>query len=118
MEKIQTSAISEGKKRFIYLGDGKGDYCPSLRLREEDYVMPRKEFPLWDLIVDKREALRAEMREWCNAEELERVLLQIINGDSLPVDGSKADLSISADCKFQTAALSCHKALPKSLPVP
>jgi pyridoxal phosphate phosphatase PHOSPHO2 len=37
-------------KRFIYLGDGVGDYSPSLRLKERDFMMPRNNFPVWDLI--------------------------------------------------------------------
>ncbi|GFZ04246.1 pyridoxal phosphate phosphatase-related protein [Actinidia rufa] len=53
MERIQASVASEGKKKFIYLGDGSGDFCPSLKLREGDHVMPRKDYPLWDLICKK-----------------------------------------------------------------
>nr|CAD1833952.1 unnamed protein product [Ananas comosus var. bracteatus] len=41
IERIRASVTAEGKKHFIYLGDGKGDYCPSLKLSESDYVMPR-----------------------------------------------------------------------------
>ncbi|KAL6219462.1 hypothetical protein ACLB2K_007221 [Fragaria x ananassa] len=40
-------ASIEGRKRMIYLGDGVGDYCPSLNLREGDFVMPRKNFPVF-----------------------------------------------------------------------
>ncbi|XAR67643.1 Inorganic diphosphatase [Bertholletia excelsa] len=42
IERIQASAYAEGKKKFIYLGDGSGDFCPSLKLGEGDYVMPRR----------------------------------------------------------------------------
>jgi len=34
---------SVDKKQFIYLGDGSGDFCPSLKLRDGDHVLPRKE---------------------------------------------------------------------------
>ncbi|OWM77741.1 hypothetical protein CDL15_Pgr012443 [Punica granatum] len=39
IERIQGSV---GNKKFIYLGDGSGDYRPSLKLSNRDYVMPRK----------------------------------------------------------------------------
>ncbi|RZS16030.1 hypothetical protein BHM03_00048003 [Ensete ventricosum] len=118
MERIQASAFVEGRKRFIYLGDGKGDYCPSLRLNQGDYVMPRKNYPLWQLIVDNPQVLRAEIHEWSNAEELQRVLLRLIN-DSASADRSSPSQLISVDCKFHTPPPSTTEAFPKSLlPVP
>ncbi|KAF0919619.1 hypothetical protein E2562_030733 [Oryza meyeriana var. granulata] len=49
--RASTAAATGGKKqRLIYLGDGRGDYCPSLRLEREDLMMPRKGFPVWNLI--------------------------------------------------------------------
>ncbi|AET02406.1 inorganic pyrophosphatase-like protein [Medicago truncatula] len=50
LDRIQNSIFEVDNKRFIYHGDGIGDYCPSLRLRERDFVMSRKNFPVWDLI--------------------------------------------------------------------
>ena len=41
IDRIQNTVSELDNKRFIYLGDGTGDYCPSLRLRERDFVMPR-----------------------------------------------------------------------------
>jgi pyridoxal phosphate phosphatase PHOSPHO2 len=67
------------KKRFIYLGDGAGDYCPSLRLREKDFVMPRKNFPVWDLICKDPLLIKAEINGWSDGEELEQVLMHLIN---------------------------------------
>ncbi|PIN04502.1 Inorganic diphosphatase [Handroanthus impetiginosus] len=32
IERIQASFSKEGNKRMIYLGDGIGDFCPSLKL--------------------------------------------------------------------------------------
>ena len=77
IERIQASL--EGMKKIIYLGDGSGDYCPSLRLGEADYMIPRKNFPVWDLICRNPMLIKAEIHEWSDGEELERVLLQIIN---------------------------------------
>ncbi|KAG5617221.1 hypothetical protein H5410_017045 [Solanum commersonii] len=42
IERIQASLAKVGKKRMIYLGDGAGDFCPSLKMKEQDFVMPRK----------------------------------------------------------------------------
>lgn len=39
---IKNCALPESKKRFIYLGDGRGDFCPSLKLEGQDHVLPRK----------------------------------------------------------------------------
>ena len=41
LNEILAKATNESK-RIIYLGDGCGDFCPSLKLREGDCVLPRK----------------------------------------------------------------------------
>ncbi|KAK4342467.1 hypothetical protein RND71_038283 [Anisodus tanguticus] len=46
IEQIQASMSEKGKSRFIYLGDGRGDYRPTLKLDRGDHVMPRKGFLL------------------------------------------------------------------------
>eukprot|EP00268_Persea_americana_P021573 TRINITY_DN21511_c0_g2_i2.p1 TRINITY_DN21511_c0_g2~~TRINITY_DN21511_c0_g2_i2.p1 ORF type:complete len:278 (+),score=57.69 TRINITY_DN21511_c0_g2_i2:84-917(+) len=119
IERIQSSVPKhgDGKKRFIYLGDGKGDYCPSLKLGDGDYVMPRKNFPLWELISSNPLLIKAEVHEWSYGEELGRVLLHLINKAQIEDSTTSAQL-ISADCKFQTMPLSSHDALPRTLPVP
>lgn len=117
IERIRSSALAEGKKRFIYLGDGKGDYCPSLKLSEEDYVMPRKNFPLWELICTDMNALRAEVHEWGTFEELEAVLLRLIH-EAASTDSDEVILPLSLDCKHQTISISTHEALPQALQVP
>ncbi|MBA0720154.1 hypothetical protein Golax_007788, partial [Gossypium laxum] len=44
IERIQASlSMEDPKKTKIYLGDGLGDFCPSLKLGDGDYVMPRKD---------------------------------------------------------------------------
>ncbi|XP_058093950.1 inorganic pyrophosphatase 1-like [Magnolia sinica] len=109
IEQIRASVLKDGKKRFIYLGDGKGDFCPSLKLEEGDHVMPRKNYPLWDLICDNPLLLKAEIHEWGNAEELEGVLLHLINEISSVEDtnnNSNSSQLFSIDCKFQTIPVS------------
>ena len=123
IERIQASLAKEGdKKKMIYLGDGSGDYCPSLKLKEDDHVMPRKSFPLWDLIFSNPIQIKAEIHEWTDGEELEKVLLQIINTISLQEQEGKstcaAQLLSASDCKLQTISASAHEVLPQALPVP
>ncbi|WVZ22947.1 hypothetical protein V8G54_001491 [Vigna mungo] len=112
IERIEDS-ISEEDKRFIYLGDGSGDYCPSLRLKEKDFMMPRKNFPVWDLICRDPSLVKAEIHGWSDGEELEQVLLHLINKVSMEQNSS----FISSDCKLQTLSVSALEALPKVLPV-
>lgn len=116
IERIRASTFAQGIKRFIYLGDGKGDYCPMLKLSEGDYVMPRKNYPVWDLITSNIGLIKAEIHEWSNGEEQERILLQLINR-SVVVDRS-SDQLCAGDCKFQTMPMASHEVLPIALRVP
>ncbi|KAJ6809129.1 inorganic pyrophosphatase 1-like [Iris pallida] len=110
VERIQASV--GGKKTFVYLGDGKGDYCPSLKLREGDYMMPRKNYPVWELITSNMELIKAEVHEWSDGEEQERILLQLIHR-------SASSSSLLADCNFHTVPMVSHEALiPMALRVP
>ncbi|KAE8675941.1 Inorganic pyrophosphatase 3 [Hibiscus syriacus] len=79
LDQIRASGPERGSQNFIYLGDGSGDYCPTLKLRDSDYVMPRKNYPLWNRIFSDRASVKAEVHEWSNGEELERILLHLIN---------------------------------------
>ncbi|KAF9688759.1 hypothetical protein SADUNF_Sadunf01G0021400 [Salix dunnii] len=118
IERIQASISKEGSKKIIYLGDGAGDYCPSLKLTEADYVMPRKNFPVWGLISKNPLLVKAEIHEWIDGEEMERVLLQIIERISREemVCSNSAQL-FSADCKLQTLSTASHGASPQALSV-
>ncbi|KAL3632994.1 hypothetical protein CASFOL_025978 [Castilleja foliolosa] len=78
IEKIQASLAKEGHKRMIYMGDGIGDFCPSLKLRESDFMMPRKDFPVWDLICENRAILKSEIHEWADGKEMEKIMLKLI----------------------------------------
>ncbi|KAM6583395.1 hypothetical protein CsatB_010397 [Cannabis sativa] len=79
IDQIRAFAAESGRRRFIYLGDGSGDYCPTLRLSKGDHVMPRKNYPLWKRICSNQTLIKAEIHEWSNGEELEKILLHLIN---------------------------------------
>ncbi|CAN8230072.1 unnamed protein product [Cochlearia groenlandica] len=65
-------------RRFIYLGDGGGDFCPTLKLKECDSVMPRTNYPLWKRISDNPLLIKAQVKEWSSAEELHKILLELV----------------------------------------
>ena len=97
IERIQATA-SDKKQHFIYIGDGKEDYCPSLKLGEGDYVMPKENYPLWNLICNKQ-LLKAEVHPWNSGEELEKILLTLVSKTITPpaqvsqFDYSKCEMS-------------------------
>ncbi|KAI3759746.1 hypothetical protein L6452_07781 [Arctium lappa] len=113
IERIQTSL--EGNKRIVYLGDGAGDFCPSLKLLEGDYMMPRKDFPVWELVCKNRHQVKADVREWTDGEDLERILISTIIAMEDTKNNNVDNTNQLFDCKFETIAL---KALPKALYVP
>lgn len=113
VERIQASLTKEGKKKkIIYLGDGIGDYCPTLNLKEADFVMPRKNFPVWDLINQNRTLVKAEIHEWTNGEELESTLLRLIATAEAETETEEILLSAADQCKLQTLPLSTYESLP------
>lgn len=83
LDLISTSYPKGETRRFIYLGDGGGDFCPTLKLHSCDYVMPRTGYPLLKLIHKDPALVKAEVHEWSTGEELERELLNIINTISI-----------------------------------
>ncbi|KAK6125094.1 hypothetical protein DH2020_041158 [Rehmannia glutinosa] len=118
IERIQASLAKEGKKRMIYLGDGIGDFCPSLKLGEADFMMPRKDFPVWDLICENRALLRAEIHEWTDGDEMEMILLKLIEKIKIQENNNSNSVQLlSVDCKFETISMAAHEALPPPLRV-
>ncbi|KAI7728175.1 hypothetical protein M8C21_013191 [Ambrosia artemisiifolia] len=107
IERIQSTFTTEKRKTIIYLGDGAGDYCPSLKLVEGDYMMPRKDFPVWYLICKNRHLVRSAVHEWTSGEDLEQILLHLINTVISTGDMKKNvdNTSQLFDCKFETTAL-------------
>ncbi|XP_027342897.1 inorganic pyrophosphatase 2-like [Abrus precatorius] len=119
IESIQNSLGAEGKKKFIYLGDGNGDFCPSLKLKDGDYLMPRMNFPLCDLVSKNSNLIKAEVHAWRDGEELEHVLLHIINKAIGEGNSTSSSIpTISVDCKSGPISIDAHIPFPKALPVP
>ena len=72
-------SLPKSETRFIYVGDGSGDYCPTLKLEGGDFVMPRMDYPLWDRICSDPKVVHAKVHGWSSGEELENILLNIVN---------------------------------------
>ncbi|XP_057537965.1 thiamine phosphate phosphatase-like protein [Amaranthus tricolor] len=79
---IQAFARENGKNTIIYVGDGGGDYCPTLNLGENDHVMPRKKYPLWRRIVGNPSLVKAVVHDWSDAEELRAKLLHLLSSQA------------------------------------
>lgn len=77
---------SMNKKRFIYLGDGSGDFCPSLKLRNGDLILPRKEYPLWKLIHKNCDLVKAEVHGWSNAKDVEDLFVELLKDSFCSTD--------------------------------
>ncbi|GMH16543.1 hypothetical protein Nepgr_018384 [Nepenthes gracilis] len=118
VEQIQASASTDGNKTLIYLGDGKGDYCPSLKLREVDHVMPREKFPLWERIHDNPMLVKAKVHGWSSGEELEMTLLRVISTILANDCNANCDyiLTDSSDCKVRYMPPATLESSPQTPP--
>lgn len=114
---IKRLLCEHGDKKFIYLGDGIGDYCPSLRLRESDYLMPRKDFPVWDLISNNPKLIKSRIHEWTDGVEFEQILLSLIQAIITNADYENAAQLYNIDCKFDSLPISSQP-MPQALRVP
>ncbi|KAL2937639.1 Inorganic pyrophosphatase 2 [Bienertia sinuspersici] len=75
----ETTIANEGDNTIIYLGDGNGDHCPSTKLRQRDYCMPRINYPLWSVISSNPKLIKAKIHGWADGHDFERVLLLIVH---------------------------------------
>ncbi|KAK8477919.1 hypothetical protein V6N13_015647 [Hibiscus sabdariffa] len=115
IERIQASlSAMEEKKTIIYMGDGLGDFCPSSKLGDTDYMLPRKDFPVWDLICQNRSLIKAEVCEWSNGDEFEHILLHLITR----IIEKNNTSQLYSDCKLQTISGAAYEAFSKTVYVP
>lgn len=101
------------RKRVVYLGDGRGDYCPALRLRREDFVMPRRGFPVWDLICEDPAKVQAEVHPWADGADMEDTLLGIVR--RVLVEDAAA--AVPLDCKLESMPVAVQDGMPMPLGV-
>ncbi|XP_076934149.1 thiamine phosphate phosphatase-like protein [Bidens hawaiensis] len=71
---------SDVKKRgVIYVGDGKDDVCPSLKLREGEHVMARYDFILYHILSRATIPINPKLHYWKDGEELNNMLIQLLS---------------------------------------
>ncbi|KAL6006009.1 hypothetical protein ACLOJK_040054 [Asimina triloba] len=109
IEKIRASISSEATLRFIYVGDGKGDFCPSTKLKAGDHVMPRKNFPLWAIISSNPTTVKTEVHGWDSAGELERILIHLVT-KICPEESGCTQPASAPDCKPRSLPISSQEA--------
>ena len=75
-EHLHEQAERHGKHfdTVLYIGDGSNDLCPALRLRAQDYVLPRVGFKLLKLIEEGQPDLKAQVRPWSTGQDILDVL--------------------------------------------
>lgn len=61
-------------ERVAYVGDGKNDFCPVLRLSDEDFAFPRSGYPLLKILNDAKanetHQVKAEIFPWHEATDI------------------------------------------------
>ncbi|XVF74439.1 hypothetical protein PTKIN_Ptkin13bG0110400 [Pterospermum kingtungense] len=72
-------------------------------------MMPRKNFPVWDLICKNPMFIKAEIHEWSDGEELELVLLQLINMISAEENSAQLIFLIASCERFRPLHMHCLK---------
>lgn len=67
-------------ERIVYIGDGRNDLCPILRLSETDLACPRKNYPLIERLnrLPTSVPMKAKVVSWEDGTDLRRNLEQII----------------------------------------
>ena len=61
----------------LYVGDGSNDLCPGLKLRHNDYLLPREGFKLIDIIKRGQPLLKAQVKPWKDGHDILALLKDI-----------------------------------------
>ena len=66
--------------KIVYIGDGRGDFCPCLHLSDRDIAMARKHYRLLDMLTEEhgRSQLKAQLIPWDDGNDLLRFFQQTI----------------------------------------
>lgn len=56
--------------RVCYIGDGRNDYCPAVRLSADDYIFPRKDYPLDNKLREDDSKVKAKVVAWDSGNEI------------------------------------------------
>lgn len=67
--------------RVVYVGDGKNDLCPCLRLGQSDIAFPRHGYALAEALCDSNQEMNASVHIWKNGEEIIEHLSNYLSSD-------------------------------------
>ncbi|KAJ0524329.1 putative inorganic diphosphatase [Helianthus annuus] len=71
---------SDAKKRgIIYIGDGKDDFCPVMKLTEEDHLMPKEKLILYYILTLTKLPVNPKIHAWKDGEQLENNLVRLLS---------------------------------------
>lgn len=90
--------MAHARKRIIYIGDGCGDYCPSLRLHGSDCILPREGFPLLEMLTQNMASVRASIYPWGSAKSMEEKLLALLEAQNVVEEKQSLDNVGGANC--------------------
>ncbi|CAK9211661.1 unnamed protein product [Sphagnum troendelagicum] len=83
LNSIQGKTTSGSTRReVIYIGDGGGDFCPSLQLQKGDHVLARKGFPLLKRLQENQNVVKATVHVWSSASDVEAILSDLLQFES------------------------------------
>ncbi|MFS7965380.1 putative inorganic diphosphatase [Helianthus anomalus] len=77
IEKIRESDTK--KRGIIYIGDGKDDFCPVMKLTEEDHVMPKEKLILYYILTLTKLPVNPKIHAWKDGEQLENNLVRLLS---------------------------------------
>ena len=75
-------------------------------------MMPRKGFPVWDLICENPGLLQAEVHPWSDGKDMEETLLRLIS--RVLVEESQL---LPLDCKLESLPVAVQDGMPMPLGV-
>ncbi|XP_012284391.1 pyridoxal phosphate phosphatase PHOSPHO2 [Orussus abietinus] len=69
-------------EKIAYVGDGRNDFCPVLKLSENDLAFPRNDFPLQKILnnpsADKSKSVSAKIVSWSDGMDIWKELNETI----------------------------------------
>ena len=90
-----------------------GTFSDSSMLAARVFVMPRRGFPVWDLICEDPARLQAEVHPWADGAELEETLLRLVGRARV----EEAALLPPLDCKLESMPVAAQEGMGPIMPL-
>lgn len=98
IDQVRAQSTPQSAKRIIYIGDGIGDYCPSLRLQARDCILPREGYPLLELLTRNASTVKASVYPWGSAKIMEEKLQALLESQNLSNEEHDLDTVACTKC--------------------